>query len=588
MTGLNTIVNQCRVLFSVTLRKFLVMLSRTFGLRSASRAWFNLGEFATTEADLAAYRDTRAVDTRVSGVASKYSSPPPVIDWAQWEEKIAHKDIVQGLKAFHQQQVKSLNDMVGQDHKKIVESQIAGWDLYDSAVTSCAKSVEASEEILRNGARALYISFNNPPANVATQSEWLDTDQYWQAFVEKHMYHANYLNVNEDPESKEAQAAHEAALLKQWQIFDGRGMARFNNKLLYQRPSYEYYDLYRSVLVEHMMFYLAKTGGDARFFPELPPHQWMAEMYNNRFEVFDVLQRRRRNFQQKSLSREVPLEMAPHDIEGDGEHYYEELIARESAVMDLTVARLMGNFIFLSDATPIQTESALLRAIREDPTGKFYSLGEDVSALFYKTSTSDDEVSPTEALSTFLDHMRLTGKAFLPGYNQVQSVLHKTFESRKEGHAGRWFKAPGESQADAFMRRLRTDDPAYSIYEAYVAELDSRWATAVEVPHDRVLQMVQAKQARHAVESVEFETLVNSMCENLSTSVKEATLEIEKKANLAGYLSDGTIVGVAADGSAVTSESIGLAIKAFEQEKDKFNELVLSQKIAALDAPRKK
>ena len=564
------------------------MLARGVGFRSASRAWFNLGEFATTEADLAAYRDARAVDTRVSGIASKYSSPPPVIDWAQWEEKIAHKDIVQGLKAFHQQQVKSLHDMVGQDHKKIVESQIAGWDLYDSAITSCSKSVEASEEILRNGARALYISFNNPPANLATQSEWLDTDQYWQAFVEKHMYHANYLNVNEDPESKEAQAAHEAALLKQWQVFDGKGMARFNNKLLYQRPSYEYYDLYRSVLVEHMIFYLAKTGGDARFFPELPPHQWMAEMYNNRFEVFNVLQRRRRTFQEKSLSREVALEMTPSDIEGEGEHYYEDLIARESAVLDLTVARLMGNFIFLSDATPIQTEAALLRAVRDDPTGKFYSLGEDVSAIFYKTSTSNDEVSPTEALNSLFKHMRLTGKAFLPGYNQVLTALHRTFESRKDGQAGRWFKAPGESQAEAFMRRLKTDDPAYSVYEAYVAELDSRWASAVEVPSDRVLQMVLAKQARYAVERIEFDTLVNSMCDNLAPLVKDATSEIEKKSsNLSGYLSDGTIVGVATDG-AVTAESIGSAMKTFELEKDKFAELVLSQKIAALDAPKKK
>ena len=77
------------------------MLSRGLKVRSSARAWFNLGEFASTEADMAAYRDARAVDTKIAGIASKYSSPAPTIDWSQWEDKIAHKEIVQGLKAFH-------------------------------------------------------------------------------------------------------------------------------------------------------------------------------------------------------------------------------------------------------------------------------------------------------------------------------------------------------------------------------------------------------------------------------------------------------------------------------------------------------
>jgi hypothetical protein len=568
------------------------MLSRTVGVRSATRAWFNLGEFATNEADLAAYRDARAVDTKISGISSKYATPPPTIDWSQWEDKIAHKDIVQGLKAFHQQQMKSLKDLMTQDHKQSVASQVQGWELYESAINSCSKSVEASEEILRNGARALYISFNNPPSRNATQSEWLDTDQYWQAFVEKHMYHANYLNINEDPESKEAQAAHEAALLKQWQIFDGRGVARFNNKLLYQRPSYEYYDLYRGPLVEHMIYYLAKTGGDSRFFPELPPYQWFSEIYSNRFDVFEVLQRRRRHFQETAMARELPLEMTPHDMEADGEHYYEDWVARESALMELQVARLMGNYIFLSDAVPIQTESALLRAIRADSgAGKFYSLGEDVSAVFYKPAGSkvDDEVAPTEALHSLISHMRLTGKAYLPGYNQLLTVLHRTFESRKEGLNGRWFKAPGESQASAFMRRLKTDDPSRAVYEAYVAELDARWATATEVPHDRVLQMVKTKQSKYLAECAEFETLATALCENLSASVKEATAHLDKTANLSGLLSDGTLIAVNADAKAVhAAEAVGAAIKNFELEKDRFTELVLSQKVPALDGPKKK
>ncbi|KAF4740414.1 hypothetical protein FOZ62_016826, partial [Perkinsus olseni] len=180
------------------------------------------------------------------------------------------------------------------------------WEIFDEAVVSCEDSVKTSEQIVKNGARALYISFNNPPISHATTSEWLDADQYWQAFVEKHMYHANYLNaLAEDPESAEYIKGIEETTMKQWHTWDDRGVTNHNNKYLYQRPSFEYYDLYRGPLVEHMIFYLTKTGGDARTFPELMPHQWFAEIYNNRFEMYSVLQRRRRATQEAALSREA-------------------------------------------------------------------------------------------------------------------------------------------------------------------------------------------------------------------------------------------------------------------------------------------
>jgi len=254
--------------------------------------------------------------------------------------------------------------------------------------------------------------------------------------------------------------------------------------------------------------------------------------------------------------------------------------------MELQVARLMGNYIFLSDAIPVQTESALLRVLRGGE-GKFYSLGEDVSCLFFKNAQTAEEVSPVDALNSLLSHMRLTGKVFPPGYNQVLTSLHAIFESRKEGQGGRWFKAPGESQAEAFMRRLKIDDPSRAIYEAYVAELDSRWATATEVPRDRVLQMVKAKQVRYQLESAEFETLANSLCENLGASVKEATAEIEKRPNLTGLLTDGSLVAVTAEAAVSDQGGVLAAIKAFESEKERFAELVLSQKIPALDQRRK-
>merc|ERR1712050_518293 len=118
-----------------------------------------------------------------------------------------------------------------------VQEQKAGWELFDAAVKSCEKS----EDILKNGARALWISFQNPPIALLSQSEWLDTDQYWQAFVEKHQFYHNHLcSVVEDPESKEYDAKQKAEFKLKWEKFDGRGTTRQNNKLLYQRPSFEY------------------------------------------------------------------------------------------------------------------------------------------------------------------------------------------------------------------------------------------------------------------------------------------------------------------------------------------------------------
>ena len=53
-----------------------------------------------------------------------------------------------------------------------MKKQTEGWELFDASVTSCQKSVEKSEQILRNGARALWISFQNPPVSLLSQSEW--------------------------------------------------------------------------------------------------------------------------------------------------------------------------------------------------------------------------------------------------------------------------------------------------------------------------------------------------------------------------------------------------------------------------------
>ena len=110
--------------------------------------------------------------------------------------------------------------------------------------------------------------------------------------------------------------------------------------------------MFKGVFVEHMMFYLAKSGGDPRFFPELMPHKWFCEIYDIKFKVYDILQSQKRAKQEAGLLREVIHDYHPHDMEHDGEAYYSKMIQKMNTEVENLVGTLMGNYIFLSDAIP--------------------------------------------------------------------------------------------------------------------------------------------------------------------------------------------------------------------------------------------
>merc|ERR1712166_1045500 len=109
------------------------------------------------------------------------------------------------------------------------------------------------------------------------------------------------------------------------------------------------------------------------------PTQWFADIYNIRFNIYNVLQRRKRLSHQATLARESTHDFHPHDLEHDGDDHFAKLIARESAVTELTCGRLMGNFILFSDTyVPVQSSMAFYRAVQSDGgKGTFYSLGSD-------------------------------------------------------------------------------------------------------------------------------------------------------------------------------------------------------------------
>jgi hypothetical protein len=558
-------------------------------LRRASRgsvprraAWHGLQNFAVADADGAAMRETRLADAQVAVVVGK-AKPAEPIDWASWKKQIAHKDVVDALHSFHETQTAILDDVLKSDHKAAVAANTAGWELFDSAVASCEKSVQASEKILGNGARALFISYNNPPINQVTMTEWIDADQYWAAFAEKHHYYHSHMNFNlEDPESKEYDAKQNSEIVTKWKRFDGKGQTRYNNKMLYQRPSFEYYDVFRGVFVEHMMFYLTKTGGDAKFFPETMPHQWFAEIYDNKHNMLQVLQRRKRIEHETSMSRVVHHEFLPHDMEHGADAYYAAMIAKETALVELQVGRLMGNFMFLSEAVPIQTESGLLKALALDGgKGTFYSLGSDVHCIFYKPA-SGAASSPATAVNSLIDHLAIKGMKLNPAYAEGLTVFYNLLETRKPGLQGAWFELPGESQADAFMRRLKKSDPAYKIYAAYVEEMKEKWASAEVVPADKVDAMLAAIKPKYELECSEFTTLAMSVCEELVAQSKsdDTVAKLVEAGEMQGLLDAGAYVAVGADGSALSAEALAAKMASFEDEASKSAEAVLGRKAA--------
>jgi hypothetical protein len=551
--------------------------------------WHSLQEYAAGERSQEEFRLLRSHDAAVASTIASSKAAPRVIDWDAWEAKISHKEVLHCLRDFHEQQTKLLDTVLEADHLQSVKSQTEGWDLFDASVASCKKSVEQSEDILKNGARALWISFQNPPISLLSQSEWLDVDQYWQAFVEKHHFYHNHLNsAIEDPESKEYDAKQVADMKSKWQVFDGKGDTRQNNKHLYQRPSYEYYDLYRGPLVEHMIFYLVKTGGDYRFFPQNMPVQWFGEIYDIRFKLLSVLQRRLREVHESTLARDMSHEYMPANLDADGEANFMKLIAKFSASMELAAGRLMGNYILFSDSCiPVQTGKAFYAALQTDGgKGTFFSLGADVHCLFYKPAGEALPVpDPTECFHALADHAAMTGRRFEAGYGTAFEAFTEVLETRKAGLGGCWLTAPGENTADAFMRRLKRTDPAFVIYEAYVAEHKERWAGATALSMEQAVEAMPEIERKYTVECAEYDNVMFGVSDEFSAGAKleqEKIAKLHESGELQALIDGQLLVGIS-DGRLVScAKELSESIDAFESGRDKAVDNIMATKIAAL------
>lgn len=288
------------------------------------------------------------------------------------------------------------------------------------------------------------------------------------------------------------------------------------------------------------------------------------------------------------MAREMHHDFHPHDLEHDGEAFFSKLIAKETALTELTVGRLMGNYIFFSDGyVPVQTGTAFYRAIQMDGgKGTFYSLGSDVHCLFYKPAEALSMPDPKECFYALADHTSMTGRRFEVGYAAAFEAFTEVLESRKEGLGGAWFTAPGETSKDAFMRRLKRADPAYDIYEAYAAEHTERWAGAKALSMAEAMAEMPEIERKYNLECAEYDSVIFGVSDEFAAAAKLEQEQLAKLADVGGLqpqLDNGTYVAIA-DGSKVAeADALTQSLEAFEANRDKAVDAVMATKLPALD-----
>lgn len=301
-----------------------------------------------------------------------------------------------------------------------------------------------------------------------------------------------------------------------------------------------------------------------------------------------MLQRRKRQSHEATWSREAFHDFHPHDLEHDGEAYYSKLIAKESTATELCAARLMGNFILFSDSyVPVQSGTSFYRAIQMDNgKGTFYSLGGDVNCLFYKPagealSTPD----PVECFQALADHATMTGRKFEAGYAAAFESFAEILSSRKEGLAGNWFTAPGESSKEAFLRRLKTSDPAYDIFTSYAEEHGERWANAKALSMDEAVAQMPEIERKYKIECEEYNSILYGVNDEMAAAGKLEQEQLAKLADLGelqGKMDSGEIVAVS-EGSTMKADAMTKALDELDSLRDKTVDMVMATKLPALE-----
>lgn len=186
-----------------------------------------------------------------------------------------------------------------------------------------------------------------------------------------------------------------------------------------------------------------------------------------------------------------------------------------------------------------------------------------------------------ESFRSLVDHVTLTGRRFKVGYAVALEEFCKVLESRKPGLSGVWFTAPEESSRDAFMRRLKADDPAHAVYEAYANEHAERWAAAESLTVDEALKKMPEIERLYRLECSEYANVLYAMSEQFSGESKVAQdmlLELNKTGELQSQLNSGHLVAIEGGVQVKEAEAVLESMAEFEKTSEKVVDTIMSQK----------
>ncbi|EKX71978.1 conserved hypothetical protein [Theileria equi strain WA] len=471
-------------------------------LRS-SASWHNLGKFVTgSSAQEQHWNNLKSYDSAVHATIDSVSSvtdsqDATSIDWSKWEDRITHKNILKHMKETYLNTMNTIDSALKLQNPPTMHS---GWEMYDSVKDNCLAATKAADKIISDGIKALWISQNNPPVHKVDTNEWLESDQYWQAFVEKHAMYSQSGTSN-DPESP----AEIESVKNKWNTNVYKFNERTDTPILYDYmnhlPSWEFYDVNRKQFFEHMEYFLLRTGEDFRHFPDIPKWYWLTHLEDIRYKIFTVSQRRQFKRQVESLSREETPDMQ------DSEDANYDLLLHEKHNTESTLSKLMANYSFLCDPLiPVQNLFQLSYVLSKDgyeshKGTQVYTFGDDVNALFVlphgsNISANDfvdsTQVTPLECFYSLMDHLNLSGIKVNPTYATRLECQMEVIQQRGPN----WLKLRNETSLEAFLRRLRHDDPLKPHYLEYAKELTERIANAKLVPVEQWVATVKAVEKR--------------------------------------------------------------------------------------------
>lgn len=542
--------------------------------------WVGLGGFAKSGNTLKTWRELRNADEDVEAVINRYhprgipvdKKVQPDIDWDYWKKTIKHPGLVECLQASYENHVAFIDQALKALDKSKKDTRPHGDDvvrnsieskirhLHQRTVEQCEAAVTESEELIADGARAVWLSNRNPPAWKIAADEWLDSDAYWQAYVERHHHFDSSKDIesyrSDTFEDEGERQRRDKDWMRRVNLFHDRSDTPTLYSYMDQLHSSDYYDLYRRVFLEHMLYFLIRTGHDYHFFPEIPPASWIVDIERMRYLYVSRAHQRRLAVQQQTLNREEPLDLCPRDSELEhAEDHFLNLLSRERSVWESTVGRWMMDFMFLCHpAIPIQSQHMLRTALAIDRgKGTIYTLGDDVTALFYvpygqlqpfsvKKQQQQRLPRPSVSYRRWVDHLMGTGQSINQGYLDLLELHAHLVDKRGEI----WFAAPGESVAEAFLRRFLPEDPQRSVYADYVSELQTRWASAKMLTFEDTLEQLPELERRACESNKIFEiarcilfpdlTESQKLLQDLRNSHSSATLDKSLAELQMGYI----------------------------------------------------